>query len=217
MIVASYVVHNEEALIAESVRSVKAYVDRYVFVDAVFTTNPVEATYSTDRTRQEAERAAHPLPVTYIESGTKLELAEARNIALRESDGDWTLIIDGDETLLGARHEVDALMAQARSGELTEPQWVSVYSGVLVFQGHAPAISEAAYHDLPVIHTRGRQPRLLRAKGIEWRLVPNGKSYGLYEGDVLIQGDLTDAFSLINHRTRQTYAAYQNDYSWETA
>jgi glycosyltransferase involved in cell wall biosynthesis len=217
VITASYVVCNEDVLIAESIRSVKVFVDRFVFVDAVFTTNPLAAMHSTDRTRQVAEQAAYPLPVVYHESDRKMELDEARNLALELVGDHWTLIIDGDETLLGERHEVQALRNAIIGGQVDDPIGVSVFTAMLRFDGHAPAISAEQYGILPVVHTRGLQPRLVKAKGAYWRKVPNGRSYGLYRDEQLLGAPATDALVLVNHRTRQSYAAYQNDYVWETA
>jgi hypothetical protein len=215
-IVASYVVCNEEVLIAESVRSVKAYVDRFVFVDVVFTTNQLQAMHSTDRTRKRAQKAAYPVPVTYVESDRKMALDEARNLALSLCDG-WALILDGDETLLGAREDVEALLGAIRSGEVTEPIGVLVYTSALTFDGHAPSITETDYQTLPVIYTRGVQHRLLSSKGAEWRPVPSRGAFGLYSDGAMPSSPPTDAFVIVNHRTRQSFAAYQHDYIWETA
>ena len=218
MIVALYCVFNEEALIAESIRSVKSYVDRFVIVDAVFTSNPADATHSTDRTRQVAEAAADPLPVLYAESDRKLALDVARNRAFSLLDrDDWALIIDGDETLLGDRDELRRLFSDARRSAIDDPVGASVYTSALDFRGHAPAIDAVAYEQLPVHYTRGVQARLVPVDGMAWRLVPNGRSYGLYRDAELVTGKPADPrLTIVNHRTRQTFEAYQSDYVWET-
>lgn len=218
-IVATYVVFNEAELIAESIRSVKAYVDRFVVVDSAFTSNPTEATHSTDDTRQIAEHAAHPLPILYLEADRKLRLDEARNLSLSflESD-DWALIIDGDETLLGERTEARELFGEIRRRQVNRPIGVNVYTSALVFNGHAPDIPESEYDTLPVIHTRGVQARLIPSPGMAWKRVPNGQTYGLYhDGGLVKHPEIDPRICLINHRTRQTYEAYQLDYAWETA
>lgn len=215
--VASYVIHNEAELIADSIRSVKAYVDGFVFFDVVFRSNPVDATHSTDATREIAESTADPLPVTYIEASAKMELDEARNLALRESDGDFVLIIDGDETLMGEHAEMDELVDEIHRGYIREPVGVTVFTSALLFKGHAPAIGPEAYRTLPVIHSRGVQPRIVPAKGSAWRRVPNGPSYGLFRDGALVKARPDPRLVFVNHRTRQTFAAYQSDYTWESA
>lgn len=217
MIVATYVVFNEAELIAESIRSVKAYVDRFVFVDSAFRSHPSEATHSTDRTRQIAEAACHPLPVTYVESDRKMELDEARNLShsLLEP-GDWAFTIDGDETLLADRTEADEVVDEIRRGYLREPIRIGVYNAVLAFKGRAPAISEEQYGVLPVQYTHGVQPRLFPVAGSEWKLVPNGSSYGLYHNGSLPRGRIDRRMTIVNHRTRQLYSIYQDDYVWES-
>lgn len=218
MIVAAYCVFNEEALIAESIRSVKAFVDRFIFIDAAFRSNPLPATHSTDRTREVAERAVYPLPLTYHEADSKMELDAARNLALRlMDDDDWALIIDGDETLLGERDEIRGLFNEIRRRERVEPVGMSVFSSALVFDGHAPAIDSDAYQTLSVVYTRGRQVRLVQASGLTWQLVPNGGSYGMYRDGHLVKAPADPRLVMVNHRTRQTFDAYQNDYVWETA
>lgn len=217
-LVASYVVFNEAELIAESIRSVKAYVDGFVFFDVAFRSNPVHATHSTDDTRAIASAAAHPLPFTYYQASEKMELDAARNLALRMSDGDMVLIIDGDETLLGERAEMAELVDEIHRGYLRDPIGVTVFSSALRYDGHAPAIDAKGYGNLPVVYTRGIQPRIVPAKGSDWRLVPNGGSYGLYRGEDLVKVRPADPrLVLINHRTRQVFDAYQNDYAWQTA
>lgn len=213
-IYAAYVVCNEAELIAESVRSVKAYVDGFVFVDSAFHANELDATHSTDDTRALAEAAAHPLSMTYVESDRKMELDEARNLSLSLiPKGSWALTIDGDETILGDRHEVQAMFDECRAGEL-DGVGISVFTAMLRFDGHAPAIGKKQYRQLPVVHTRGVQPRLAPVNGLSWRWT--GYSYGLYSGDELLRRPVDPRMVMVNHRTRQTFEAYQSDYIWES-
>jgi len=216
-VLACYVVWNEQELMAESMRSVKAYVDGYVVVDSAFTVNPVDVAHSTDDTRQVAEAAAHPLPLTYIESQVKMREEAARNLALLAVESDWAFIVDGDETLLGARSELLELFASIRLGETTDPVGVSVYTAALLTASrqHAPQIAQEEYDNLPVIYTRGVQPRLL-PQGCEYRQTPHG-SIGLYRNGELVKVPADPRLSLVNHHTRQSYAAYQHDYVWESA
>ena len=219
-IVATYCVYNEADLIAESIRSVKAFVDRFVIVDAAFVDNPVEATHSTDATREVAEAAAAPLTLTYIESDRKIGLAQARNISFGLLDpDDWALVIDGDETLLGERAELQEMFGEVRSRKITEPIGIDVYTAVVLFKGHAPAIDETAYRTLPIVHTRGHQARLLPMAGVEWKRTPTPRgTYGMYLNGDIIKGHAVDPRAvIINQRIRQSYEHYQLDYIRETA
>jgi glycosyltransferase involved in cell wall biosynthesis len=215
-VIACYVVWNEQELMAESMRSLKAYVDGYVVVDSAFTSNPVNVAHSTDATRKVTEAAAAPLPLTYIESQVKMRLDAARNLSLLAVDKDWAFIVDGDETLLGARNELIELFSSIRLGDISQPVGVKVFTSALLVNSHAPDITFEEYDSLPVIYTRGVQPRLV-PPGCEWRRVPNGKTFGLYRNGELVKAEADDRIALVNHRTRQSYAAYQHDYIWESA
>jgi glycosyltransferase involved in cell wall biosynthesis len=215
-VIGCYVVWNEAQLIVDSIRSLKAYVDGFVFVDSAFTSNPVAGAHSTDETRLVAEAACDPLPVTYIESQVKMRIPAARNLALLACEDDWAFIVDGDETLLAHRTEVIDLFASIRLGDVTEPIGVSVYTANLLFHGHAPQVSQEEYDSLPLIYSRGVQPRLLPARGTEWRRVPNGETYGIYRDDALVKVPADPRLTLINHHTAQPLAGYRHDYVWES-
>lgn len=214
---ATYVAFREAHAIGESIRTIKAYVDGIVVVDAAFKTNDYPAPASDDGQREVVEAAADGLPVKYFAADKKMELADARTLKFRMVPPKcWALVIDGDETLLGHRTEVKALFDEIRTGGHVEAVGVGVYTAALVFHGHAPDISEEAYGRLPIIYTRGVQPRLVVAAGSEWRRVPNGRTYGLYRGKNLVKAAVDPRVTLVNHHTRQSYVEYQNDYVWET-
>lgn len=213
-VVACYAVHNEEAQIAESLRSVKAYVDRYVVIDSVFDTNPIDASHSTDRTRQICERVCAPTPLTYIASDRKLSEEAARNLYLDNVPvGDWAFVIDGDEALYGVHVAIGAVFATVRAGWGMGPLAVPVYTTAVLFEGQASEMGSEAYEVNPTVNTCGWQPRLFaNTGGVRYRGI------GLYdiEGSVAARARETDAMFIINHHVRQSYAAYQSDYVWET-
>lgn len=219
MIVATYVVCNEERLIGESIRSVAAYVDRFVILDVVFRANPLRATHSTDRTRAVAEAAAGATPLTYVEASHKMTEVAARNRTLTMLGlRDWALIVDGDETMVGDHASVLELMAWVRSGVISEALGLSVYTGAVLFSGQAPQMSAAEYQCLPVVSTLGIQPRLFPRRDHVYRLAEGDRTPALYrDGEWVGSGQLVGECFLVNHRTRQTYDAYQNDYAWESA
>ena len=216
-IIACYNVFNEQTLIAESVRSVKAYVDGFVFVDAAYVVNPLDATHSTDATRQRALEAAYPLRVDYHESDRKLGLIEARNLATSMvSDGDWALIIDGDEMLYGHHPIISQLVDGVHAGTLESPIGMGVYTASVMFEGGAPSVSAEAYQTLPVIHSLGVQSRLVAVDGIHWQMVPGGDTGWAYHGDQILKAPATEGVFIVNHRIRQPYEIYQADWVWET-
>lgn len=214
-VIACYVVWNEQELMAESMRSVKAYVDGFVVVDSAFISNPVDIAHSTDATRKVTEAAAAPLPLTYIESQVKMREDAARNLALLAVENDWAFIVDGDETLLGNRSALVDLFAAIRLGEISDPIGVPVYTSALLVNSHAPQITRDEYDSLPVIYTRGVQPRVL-PPGCEYRQVPHG-SIGLHRNGELVKPAADERITLVNHRTRQSFESYQHDYLWESA
>lgn len=220
-VVACYVAWNEAGQIAESLRSVKAYVDRYVVVDAVFDANPAAGTHSADGTRDICESICAPVPLTYIESDVRLTQDVARNRYLDELDeGDWPLIIDGDEVLYGDHDEALALFDEIRAGIDTHALLVPVYTTAVLFDGNAPDVTVAAYATNPTVHTWGWQPRLFQNwKALRYRVNQFGVPHGVYDetGEFVGQGGLYEKrVFLINHHVRQSYTGYQNDYARET-
>lgn len=224
MIVATYAVANEAAQIAESLRSVKAYVDRYVIVDSVFVTNPIDATHSTDETRDVCEAVCYPVPLEYVESDRKMRQDDARNEYLdRVAPGDWIINLDGDEVLYGDHDEIRAALSWLQHGEhgyrgLSIP----VLSAAVMFNGYASEMPAEAYWSNPIIHTTGYAPRVFRnSADLVYRdvVAPNGivDNQGLWVGDKLL-GSMCPKDSrllIVNHHVRQSFEAYQADAVWE--
>lgn len=221
-IVACYVVANEAAHLAESIRSCKAYVDRYVIIDSLFTTSPLEGVASTDGTRQVAERACAGKPLDYVVPGRRLTEPEARNEYLARTRGDWVLIIDGDEQLLGDHQSVLALADTLRRSTSGVALDVAVYTVAVNANGNAPDLGPEVYDTAPLITTVGRQARLVRnvpELELGYRISPIGLGHTMYDRLGRYVGALaTPVHSLfiVNHHTRQPYAGYLADYEWET-
>jgi hypothetical protein len=225
VIVACYAVANEARLIAESLRSVKAYVDRYVVVDSIWDTIPLNATHSTDVTRRICEEVCYPVPLTYIESDRKLRQEEARNRYLEEvRSGDWAFVIDGDEVLYADHTEAIQTFGWLRHGEHSiRALNIPVMTGAVMFNGQAADMPIEHYVIGPIIHTRGLAPRIFRASpSIRYRAVVSADgvldNMGVWEGDLTIDsGAVTDTrLTIINHHVRQSFAEYQADAIWET-
>ena len=219
---ACYVVCNEEALIAESLRSVKAYVDRYVIVDAVFENNPHEGTHSSDRTREVCERVCAPVPLTYVESDRRLDEASARNRYLAEvPDGDWCLVIDGDEVMYGRHQNILAMIERVRAGVWPLAVEIPVYTQSVLAHGMAPDVDAETYATSPIICSAGRMARFFRQRpGLHYKRNELGIAHGLYDADERFAGRsetrCPEPF-IVNHHVRQSHADYLNDYAWETA
>lgn len=245
-VVACYVVCNEEDHLADSMRSIKAYVDRFVVVDSVFPSNPLTdpttgapATHSTDSTRAVAERvcAAYPAkPLTYIESDARLTQSYARNVYLEQlrppglsGPGDWAFVIDGDEIMYGQHAIALKTFAEIREGVLRHSLSIPVFTVAINSNKDAPAITPDEFDTAPLISTMGYMPRLFAAASNLRYLPPpppleHGTpiltfiSSGLQPQFHLQPANLhhKGGIFLINHHTRQSFESYQNDYIWET-
>jgi glycosyltransferase involved in cell wall biosynthesis len=223
MIVACLCVANEERLIAEAIRSVKAYVDRFVIVDSIFVANEaVDSPHSTDATRAIAERVCAPVPLTYIESQTKLDQPTARNRYLDElAEDDWALIIDGDEVLMGDLDFAAALFRRCRERRFP-PSWdalsMRVYTTAVLAEGLGKDLDPDTYATAPLVQTSGWMPRLVRkraARGWRYRVNAAGIPHGMYDswtgqfvGKAAIR---TNAVFMVNQHTRQSHDEYVAD------
>jgi hypothetical protein len=205
-------------LISESLRSVKAYVDRFVIVDSVFTSNSIDATHSTDKTREICERVCDPISLTYIESDRKLTEQDARNRYLQEvEDEDWVLWLDGDEVLYGNHKDVLALFNQIREGAIRDCASISVYTTAVFFHGLGVDMPADAYDTNPLISTVGYMTKLYqKQKGFHYKNDPLVSEHAVYdENDRLVTNGLNNRASfmfVINHHTRQTHQEYVADY-----
>lgn len=216
-LIACYVAANEADVIAESLRSVKGYVDRFVIVDSIFTGNPIDATHSTDETRRVCERICSPIPLTYIESDRKLDEHEARNRYLAEVGiGDWILSMDGDEVLVGDHAAVLSILSA-----LTPPAvLVNVFTTAVIFPGLGIDMPEETYETGALIHTVGPAPKLLyRTEGLHYRrfqAVSGAVDFqGCYDGDHLVGGRFDPRLIVVNRHVAQSHAAYVADCVWE--
>ena len=85
------IVKNEEQSLARCLSSVKNLVDEMIVVD----------TGSTDKTKEVAEVfGAKVFEFSWTES-----FSDARNFSLSKADGDWILVLDGDEVISLSDHE----------------------------------------------------------------------------------------------------------------
>lgn len=228
-IVACYVTANEADNLAESIRSLKAYVDRFVIIDAIFIANPHPNTHSSDNSRQVAERlcAAPPeKPLTYIESAAKLTQAYARNAYLEQvQPPDWAFVVDSDEVLYGNHESILETIAAIKSRAIVDNLTIPVYTVAVNVAKNAPEITPEEYDTAPLITTVGDMPRLFAAQHNLRYTVERGQSTPAltfedeYHKTCYLKPTAyypgPDMF-LINHHTQQSLEAYQNDYVWET-
>lgn len=220
--IAYYVVWNEAEQIAKSIRSVKAYVDGFAFLDIAFDSNPTEATHSTDTTRKVVYDTAAPLPVTYIESDVKMREDEARSRLMRwVPDGEWMIGLDGDEVLYAKHDDMLELTASlaTRSEDILQ---LRVYTTAAL--GYVPANgTEAQFQTAPVISSCGWAPRILRNKpGLHVERMqpkPDKFTYGgiwLYDKYVGNLGPHLEQAFIVNDHAAQSFAGYQYDHAWES-
>lgn len=223
-ILAGIVAWNEADSIGKAIRSVAAYVDGIVVVDAVFHGNVVGMGTCSDDEQEDVVRAVYAGPTTYLRPYRRLWEDEARNLYLDCADpGDWILVIDGDEILVGDHRplmaRVETIRATADQGTLPPAYAVAVYSTAVLFPGHAPDVTPVQYQAVPVIAHRGWQPRLFRVRrGLRYRKNDQGKRHTAYMGETPfgVGAERIDDFLILNDHVAQTWARYQADYAWET-
>lgn len=212
---AIYVAANEAANLAESMRSVKAYVDRFVVVDAIFHSNPDPCVHSSDGQRDVARAAAGDVPLTYYQSAEKLRETDARNVALAFLDpGDRGLIIDGDECLYGDHGSIVTLLS-SDSPAIAIP----VYTTAVLFDGYAPEMSAEEYDTNPLISTSAYMVRIFRMETGLHYVLPSGHITPMLadiEGEVILPTLESDAAFILNRHATQPFDVYQNDFVWET-
>jgi glycosyltransferase involved in cell wall biosynthesis len=240
-IVVCYTVANEATTIVESIRSLKAYVDRFVVIDSIFDSNPIESTHSTDDTEALTRLAcaAHPArPLTYVSSNAKLVQTYARNAYLELVDPpDWVFVVDGDEVFYGDHIKILELFAAIRTP--SHPQHdglgssiaLPVFTTAVNVHKMAPDVTPDEFAYAPLISTVGYMPRLFQAHRSLRYTVPSGAStpaltYLADSSDdpprpldqyllptyAVPPGDMF----IINHHPRQSLEAYKNDYVWAT-
>ena len=96
------IVRNEERSLERCLRTVEGLVDKIIVAD----------TGSTDRTMEIAKKmGAEVYPFTWVD-----DFSAARNFALEQSDGDWNLILDGDEYLRATTRDKLEEMLSGREG-----------------------------------------------------------------------------------------------------
>jgi glycosyltransferase involved in cell wall biosynthesis len=216
-IAACYVVCNEERLIAESLRSVKAYVDRYVIVDCVFKSNALDATHSTDHTKAICEKVCAPIPLTYIESSVKLTEQDARNAYLNEvENGDWILWLDGDEVLYGGHRELSLLVKDIREGKMRWGFSFPTYTTAVLCRGLGKDMPEDVYNTAPLINTFCPQMKLFQKLAGDHYINSEAVSEdAVYDShDVLVTNRSIQPSStiiVINHHVRQSHQEYVAD------
>lgn len=219
VLTALYVAANEGANIAESMRSVKAYVDSFVVIDSIFVSNPAEGTHSLDDQREVCERVAAPLPLAYFQSGGKMTETAARNLALSYlQPGDWGFIIDGDECLYGEHLPIVSLRYAMEDDGLLLSVAVPVYTTAILHEGDAPSMSRDDHSFKPIISTSSFMVRFFRmVEGLHYEL-PSGHITPMLttaEGEVLTPSLEFDYAFIINRHATQPFDVYQNDYVWE--
>lgn len=215
---ALYVAVNEEARIAESIRSVKAYADRIVVVDCVFEGNPTPGASSSDHQREAAELGADGVELVYVVPGERLAEHEARNLALSWVPmSEWAIILDADEVLYGQHSAIAPLLASP-----TEPLALRVYTTAVLFRGSAMDMDAETYGRAPLINTAGTQTKVVqRSSYLETRRVEVAPGHFTYD-DLYLRGEyltgrLVDEPFVVNHRIRKSHDEYQTTYLWERA
>ena len=228
MVAACYKIWNEAQTIADSMRSVKAYVDRFIVIDGAYSTNPfLGPVASIDNTREIVEAITRPLPLTYIVTPERMVEHEARNLYIALAHpGEWLWLLDGDEILYGDYGEITGLVEHppvcgaADLRVLTTAVWLGQGGRVGYVEDVLTAgADKETYANAAVVATAGWQPRFVRNDpGLLWRPTWVGMGMtrpGIGPGGALV-GERSNAAWIINHHVAQPYSGYVRDYAWET-
>ena len=215
-IVACYVVCNEADVITESIRSVKAYVDRFLFHDVVFKGNPRPGTHSSDNTKEVARAACHPLPCTYVESLVwGVSQGAARNEYLNRAEG-VAFVLDADEIMVGDHEDVGALFEWLREDDGPKAVTIPVYTTAAMVKGWGKDIPREIYERAALIHTKGHMPRFIRTDaGYRYREDEKIFSAGLWNAKgELLRGEEEKSVFLINRRALRPFDSYIDSCFW---
>ncbi len=209
-LVACVVAVNEPDLIVDCLRSVLAYVEHVVVIDALFHGNP--ATHS-GMEQESVVRALVPsAALTYVRLGGRVSEAEARQAYVDVLDaGDWGLIIDSDEVLLADHGRMVHFLVEGLHGAAYA---MPVYTQQVMFKGQAPEMTPEHYASGPVIWSGGQQVRLFRKQSdLLYVNPPGGTTPGLYSTH-WITGHLGEGI-ILNRHVSQPWRRYLDDYQWE--
>jgi len=215
MIYACYVLYNEVEEIADSLRSINGFADRYIFIDGAFEGHPLAkgSATSTDGTIRLLESLIAEEKRTIVTTETAWRTqTEARNQYLRLLPlGSWAFIIDADEMLHGDREAAKRQILTAQSTVLG----ILIESLAPTWHGSGATIPRELWPSLPKCPIFGYSPRFYRSSGkLAYR---NGHSC-LWDGDRMIaanQGQLIETGNIIrsvrivNDMTRQSWERYQ--------
>jgi len=219
-LVACYVVCNEEQSIVDSLRSLKAYVDEYVIIDSVFTSNPIPATHSTDQTRLVSEIICTPIPLTYIESDKKLTEQQARNLYLSQvKDYDWLVWLDGDEVLYSRHTDMLRIIEDIKANRIVNCISVPTFTTAILFKGLGKDMPPKEFATNPIISTWDYQTKFIQKKpGYQYLDEMDIFEDACYDHDHKLVTNNTrnrmDEIIVINHHAQQSHESYVNDCIW---
>ncbi|MFH1230009.1 MAG: glycosyltransferase [Planctomycetota bacterium] len=98
MLIGVLSVYNEAQFFGRCIRSIREKVDRVIVVDGAYVSFPYDKPWSTDGTIELARKYADKIITT--ENAWESQIVK-RNRYLLGKEGDWYLMIDGDEELAG--------------------------------------------------------------------------------------------------------------------
>lgn len=179
MIIAGVIVYNEERMLPGCLASVEDQVDRMIVVDGAYARFPHPEGHpeSTDRTRAIAVAfGAEWVPCPSTRSGCTTDgwatQMEKRTAYLIGEEGDWYLLIDADERLVGRLPDPSICQRvdpRLRGDDVREGMW-----------GYA---FEIVTRDLRQTWT----PRFLPHRGLQGAMRYEGAHNALWSGDHLIR------------------------------
>ena len=211
---ACYIVYNEEELIGDSLNSIVPYVTKVIMVDGAYEKWICNKPYSTDRTREIAERVCGTklLWVDYDRDACKHEYRK-RNVYIRlVPDGEWFISIDADEVICGE--------IEREFNFVTESNFRSVYVPIVnwnpKWKGSGLTIPERAWNGIEWIRNVADHARLCR-KQAGYHIV---NEIAVYDGDgnlVSVNEYTLRDVSMTNMKYHRRYNRYIKGVLWRHA
>lgn len=132
----------------------------------------------------------------------------------------WCLVLDADEILIAERTNpadttFGGFLKSARDETLAGWSYgIDIVTTALLFKGHAPDIDEDAYSSLPIVSSRGSQPRFFRAREARYAPTGHGAPMLFHKDTRRTTAPIADTL-IINQRHRKSWDSYQAAYEWE--
>lgn len=211
---ACYIVYNNEHTIIASLKSIVPYVEKIIMVDGAFKDYPHEIPFSTDYTKELAQKICKD-KLLWIGCNGKAWIGDPtkRNVYLRLIPNDkWFIALDGDEVIRGKiREELERI-------EKTNYTCVGVhlYNYNPKWRGSGLTIPREAWNSLEWVKNHGVKASIYRKReGMTYRIHHSS----IYIGDKNISyiQHVLNGVDIVNMKHTRTYDRYIADIKYRYA